>query len=457
MNHSPADFKESARINSADENLRRNVRRATSITLKKREEVVAEIPDWEELRQQGHNIRKHAIQKLDFYLEEFEKNLTANGAEVLWAKDSAEACQLVEGVLAQSSAKRIVKSKSMVTEEIGLNHYLESRGYESVETDLGEYIVQLAGETPSHITAPALHKSKEEIGKLFSEKLGVQYTSEPSQLTMHARGLLREKFLNAEAGISGANFLVAESGTVLIVENEGNAALTTSLPETHIVITGIEKVVPTLQDASILLKLLPRSATAQRMTSYVSFINGPKKQQDLDGPKRLVVILLDNGRSDIMSNPEMREALYCIRCGACMNVCPVYQTVGGHAYGSTYPGPIGAVLTPLLTSLPESKDLPFASSLCGACSDICPVKIDLHHLLLWHRAKAVQTHLTTFSERVVIRLWNIGMKNPGLYRFGSKMMRLIFRGKLKVPVWSAKRDLPDLPPKPFHELWETIK
>lgn len=456
MHHSPADFKEAARQNSSDENLRRNVRRATSITLQKREIVVAEIPDWEGLRQQGHDIRKHSIQKLDFYLEELEKNLMANGAEVMWAKDSTEACRIVEGILSETGAKRIVKSKSMVTEEIGLNHYLESRGYESVETDLGEYIVQLAGETPSHITAPALHKSKEEIGKLFSDKLGIPYTSEPSQLTAHARSLLREKFLKAEIGISGANFLVAESGTVLIVENEGNAALTTSLPDTHVVITGIEKVVPTLQDAGILLTLLPRSATAQRMTSYVSFINGPKKERDLDGPKRLVVILLDNGRSDIVSNPEMREALYCIRCGACMNVCPVYQTVGGHAYGSTYPGPIGAVLTPLLTSLPESKDLPFASSLCGACSDICPVKIDLHHLLLWHRAKAVETHLNAFSERMLIRLWIIGMKNPKLYRFGSKVMRLLFREKMSVPVWSDNRELPKLAPKAFHELWETM-
>ena len=455
MATTPAEFKEQARKNAGDARLKEIVRKATTHSLKKRAEVVAEVPDWEELRQSGHEIRREAVENLASYLEQFEQRCTANGVHVLWANDSAEACAHVERIVGETRSQHIVKSKSMVTEEIGLNEYLGHRGIESVETDLGEYIVQLAGETPSHITAPALHKSREDIGKLFAEKLGVPYTSDPSQLTAQARSLLREKFLGADVGISGANFLVAETGTVVIVENEGNACLTTALPKVHIVVTGIEKVVPRLADAATLLRLLPRSATGQRITSYISFITSPRKQSETDGPEQLFVILVDNKRSEVLAEPAMRESLYCIRCGACMNVCPVYQTVGGHAYGSTYPGPIGAVVTPLLTSLSESRSLPFASSLCGACSEICPVKIDLHHLLLQFRGEAVSRRLTPMTERIAIHLWRWAMKSSVAYALLSRLIRLVAPEKLNVPVWSVGREMAPLAPRTFHDIWKS--
>ena len=455
MENTPTQFKDHARESASDRHLRETVRKATTHSLQKRSAVVAEVPDWEELRQRGHDIRRQSIENLDVYLDRFEHQCLEHGIEVQWASTALEACEHVVRILVSTNSRHIVKSKSMVTEEIGLNRYLEQKGYETVETDLGEYIVQLAGETPSHITAPALHKSREDIGKLFSEKLNVPLTHDPSQLTKYARNILREKFLQADVGISGANFLTADTGTIVIVENEGNACLTTSLPKTHIVITGIEKVVPALQDAVTLLKLLPRSATGQVTTSYVSFINSPRKPGDADGPEKLIVILVDNRRSEILQNPEMRESLYCIRCGACMNVCPVYQTVGGHAYGSTYPGPIGSVVTPLMTSLQDAKALPFASTLCGACSEICPVKIDIHHLLLRLRFQTVEQHLNSLGESLVIRLWQIGMRNDRLYAFLSKLSRIMFRGKPTIPIWSREREAPKLAPKTFHELWKS--
>ncbi len=454
MKSTPAQFKEIARLNTANQHLRQVVRKATIHSLTKRAEVVAEIPDWESVRTRGHDIRKHAIEHLDKYLEQFEEQCRSRNIEVLWSRDAAEACEHVERIVRQTGGQGIVKSKSMVTEEIRLNAFLQRKGFDCVETDLGEYIVQLAGESPSHITAPALHKSKEDIARLFEDKLGVPYTSDPSQLTRYARANLRQKFLEADVGISGANFLVADSGTIVIVENEGNACITTSLPKTHIVITGIEKVVPSIEGATVLLNLLPKSATGQKITTYVNFITSPRQQDELDGPERLVVILLDNGRSDILRDTVMRESLFCIRCGACMNVCPVFQTVGGHAYGSTYPGPIGAVVTPLLTSLSSSKDLPFASSLCGACSEICPVKIDIHHLLLWLRAKAVREHLNSIGERVIISLWRFGMKHPSFYMLGSRLLRTLFKMPPAIPVWSNDRSSPSLAPKTFHELWK---
>ena len=451
----PLQFKELARRNAADEQLGRVIRKATSHSLNKRAEVVAEMPKWEEIRRRGHDIRRRSIGNLDMYLERFELRCHERGTELLWARDAGEACSQVIEILRQSNAKHIVKSKSMVTEEIELNHFLAENGFDVVETDLGEYIIQLAGEKPSHITAPAIHKSKEEIGSLFSEKLKIPYTSDPSELTRYARRLLRKKFIEADVGITGANFLVAESGTIVIVENEGNACLTTSIPRVHIVLAGIEKVTPTLGDAAVLLDLLPRSATGQRITSYVSFINGPRRQGEIHGPERVIVILLDNGRTGILRHPEKREVLYCIRCGACMNVCPVYQTVGGHAYGATYPGPIGSVLTPMLQGLESAKDLPFASSLCGACSEICPVKINIHHQLLYLRGLIVREGSPSVGERLLVQSWAMIMRSPFLYSIGSRVARLLLRSGAKIPGWSDNRDLTPVADQTFHDWWKT--
>ncbi len=464
IQESPAYFKENIRQICKDEILRQIVRKATLLTLSKRSEVVteyyAEGKDWEALRNQAHEIRKKTIDNLDTYLTELEGNFKKNGIEVKHARDPREACDFIVRILGEHNARLVVKSKSMVTEEIRLNDKLIEAGIEVVETDLGEYIIQLAGETPSHITAPAMHKSRDDIGRLFSEKLGVPFTNDPAELTEYSRRFLREKFLKADAGISGANFLVAETGTVVIVENEGNARLSTTLPKLHIVITGIEKVVPTLEETATLLKLLPVSATGQKATSYVSFINSPARGEKDARPEKIIVILLDNGRREIYRKQGVREALYCIKCGACMNVCPVYQTVSGHAYGSVYPGPIGSILTPFFTTLNESKDLAYGSSLCGACSEICPVKIDIHHMLLWIRSYAVRKKYTPFIERLIFKLWRMSMKNLFIFEFGRSLLKLIApllgsqETQLKIPIWSDNKDFPPLAEKSFHQLWK---
>jgi L-lactate dehydrogenase complex protein LldF len=457
---SPKYFKENVRSICNDERLRAVVKKATTHSLKQRQDVVDQVPEWEDIRQQAYKIRKKTIENLNGYLEQFKGRVKQNGGEIIHVKDSNEAQQAVVGILKSVDAKLVVKSKSMVTEEIQLNEAVLRNDIEVVETDLGEYIIQLADERPSHITAPALHKSREDIGLLFKEKLGFGYTNNPAELTGFARNILREKFLKADAGISGANFLIAESGTIVLVENEGNARLTTTLPKVHIVIAGIEKVVPTLYDASILLKLLARSATGQKMTSYVSFINSAKRLNEYDGPEKIYVILLDNGRRGIKKNITTREALYCIKCGACMNVCPVYQSVGGHAYGSVYPGPIGAILTPLVNSFREAKDLAYGSSLCGACSEICPVKINLHHTLLWLRSQSIEKGYSSWFQNVIFNGWRIAMQIPFLYSAGSKLIRFLqplFEedgGSVKIPVWSDKKKFPKFAEKPFHELWK---
>jgi len=455
LNYTPSKFKENALKALANENLRKNLTKAISHTLSKRAEVVSELPNWEELRQKAHDIKKHAIENLAYYLEMFETKATENGIKVLWAKDADEARTYVVEIAKKINAKLCVKSKSMVTEEIGLREFLETNGIETVETDLGEFIVQLADEMPSHITAPAMHKSRDEIGKLFTDKLGVDFTNEPEELTKIARKFLRKKFLNADLGISGANFLVAETGSIVIVENEGNAGLSTTLPKVHIAIAGIEKIIPRLIDLTVFFKILGRSATAQRFTSYVSIINAPRKNK-LDSPEEVYVILLDNGRSDLLRYEKLKQALYCIKCGACMLACPVYQRVGGHPYGSIYPGPIGSVITPAQLKLNNSYILPFASSLCGKCYEICPVKIEIHHLLLWLRHRAVESGFSPWIEKLIFKLWFIGMRSHKLYEFGSKLLRYIRKLgiKPKFKNWSNGRVFPELAPKSFKEIWK---
>jgi L-lactate dehydrogenase complex protein LldF len=463
MNLTPRLFKSYANRNINNPRLRKTFRFATHHALEKRFQLVREVPEWEALRDRAHEIKEDVIDHLDFYLEMLETNVIANGGKVFWARDGKEASDYIVKVARRIHAKTVVKSKSMTTEEMGLSRALEENRLEPVETDLGEYIIQLAHEWPSHITAPALHKSRAEVGELFAEKLGIPYTDVPEELCEAARRLLRSKFLEAELGISGVNFALADTGTVVIVENEGNARLSTTMPRVHIAVMGLEKVIPGFNDLPVFLRLLARSSTGQKQTSYVSLISAPRQPGELDGPEEFHLVILDNGRTEILKNPKMREALFCIRCGACLNTCPIYQRVGGHAYGSVYSGPIGAVITPLLQDVEVAKDLPYGSSLCGACSGICPVKIDIHHMLLWLRQQVVTNRHTPWQERLAMKLFVAGMSDSALYRLGSGALRLALRlggrqGRpLKVPGWTQSRDFPPLAERSFKTLWKELE
>lgn len=448
-------FKENARRAILNIDLRNKVKKATGTALAKRKQVVDEIPEWEELRNKGHEIRRTVIDNLEHYVSEFTAAAERNGNIVRHAKDHAEATGIIFDIIRRISCDTVVKAKSMITEELHLNSMLEENGIRVIETDLGEYIVQLAGETPSHITAPALHKSREDIARLFQDKLNIPYTDDPSELTEIARKQLRNEFLKARVGISGVNFACADTGTLAIIENEANARLCTVLPEVHIAVMSIEKIIPSLSDLELFLKLLPRSATGQRLTSYVSLINGPRSGHNPDGPRQLYVIILDGGRRELAKHPSWKEALYCIRCGACMNICPVYQSVGGHAYGSVYPGPIGSVITPALFNMKQAQDLPFASSLCGACTDICPVKIDLHHHLLWERREIIVRGYKPFSEKIAMIIWRWMMLSSARIEFGRRIGRYIqkiFGNRLPVPGWTPKRRFPILPKRSFRSI-----
>ena len=431
------------------------------------EEVSWEV--WEEWREQARRIKIHALDHLDYYLELLHERVTRAGGQVHFARDAAQANAIVAEIARSKGVKIATKSKSMVSEELDLNRTLEANGVEVYETDLGEYIIQLAEETPSHLVAPALHKTKEQVSELFHDKLGVPLTDDIEEMARVARETLREKFLAADLGISGANFLVAETGTLVIITNEGNGRLCTSAPRIHIGITGMEKVIPSLQDLAVFLRLLPRSATGQRLTSYVSMVTGPRRAEDEDGPEEFHLVLVDNGRSRLLSDPELREALYCIRCGACLNICPVYGKIGGHAYGWVYPGPIGAIVSPTLVGLDQAKDLPQASSLCGACREVCPVKINIPRMLLHLRHKLAESpgeseRAVTTAERQAARSYTWLMSNPSALAAAGKVGRLaqkpfVSDGKVsRVPLplvskWTAARDLPALPKQTFREIW----
>ena len=382
MNHVTSEtFDENAKAALADSQLRGALRNATSLFGQRRLAAATSLNNWEDLRTQARAIKDDVLLHLDQYLEKFVSNAESRGAQFHWARDAAEANSIICNLAKARGARTIVKSKSMTTEETHLNVALESTGIQVVETDLGEYIIQLAEETPSHIIVPAIHKTKGQIAELFTQELGIPPTDDVAKLTSTARETLRDKFAAADIGISGVNFGIAETGTILILENEGNIRLTTSLPRVHIAVMGIEKVLPRFADLDIFLKLLPRSGTGQRLTTYQSFITGTKTDPDSEGPEELHVVMLDNGRSRMLAHPVTRQSLACIRCGACLNACPVYQQIGGHAYGSVYPGPIGAVITPQLMGLEKTKQLPYASSLCGACREVCPVKLTFPVLL----------------------------------------------------------------------------
>lgn len=403
-------------------------------------------------REQAKNVKWRAIETLDQQLEEFELQITKRGATVIWAETAEDALEEIGKICDAKQCRTVVKSKSMVTEEIHLNHYLEKRGIESIETDLGEYIQQIDGEPPYHIVTPAMHKSKEDVARLFADKLGTAPNLSPEQLTLVARQKLREKYTAAEIGITGANFIIADSGAIAVTENEGNARLSTAWPKTHIVIVGIEKVIPSLTDLGLFWPLLATYGTGQKVTVYNTIISGPRQPGEVDGPEEMYVILLDNGRTNLLGSAT-REALYCIRCGACLNACPVYKNIGGHSYDTTYSGPIGKVITPHLRGMNEYKHLSYASSLCGNCTEVCPVRINLHELLLENRYEAVTEGDSTFAERIAWKAWKKASLNRNLMNMGNGKLKnwvvnKVFKG------WTTHRSELHFSQKTFNELWK---
>ena len=404
-------------------------------------------------REKAKNQKWKAIEKLDTYLENFEIAITKRGAKVIWAEDAQQALDAIGKICAEKNCKTLVKSKSMVTEEIHLNAYLEKNGIESVETDLGEYIQQLDGEPPYHIVTPAMHKSKEDVAKLFAEKLGTDPNLNPEQLTLVAREKLREKYASAEVGVTGANFIIADIGAIAVTENEGNARLSCSMPKTHIVITGIEKMIPTLNDLALFWPLLATFGTGQRVTVYNTIITGPRQPGEVDGPEEMYVILLDNGRTNILADAKQRESLYCIRCGACLNACPVYKNIGGHTYETAYSGPIGSVITPHLKPLGEWKHLSYASSLCGNCTEVCAVKINLHELLLENRHEAVEEGHSVFAERVAWKMWKQAMLRRSLMNVANGNIKSWVLNNIG-KAWTQHRSKLEFPKKSFNEQWK---
>lgn len=404
-------------------------------------------------RERAKNVKWRALETLDQQLEEFELQFTRRGGKVIWAETAQQACDEILKICEARNCKTLVKSKSMVTEEIHLNAFLEKNNIESVETDLGEYIQQLDGEAPYHIVTPAMHKSKEDVAKLFAEKLGTDPKATPEQLTLVARKILREKYVQAEVGVTGANFILADVGGIAVTENEGNARLSCAFPKTHIVIVGIEKVLPSMHDLGLFWPLLATYGTGQQVTVYNSIVLGPKQHGETDGPEEMVVILLDNGRTNVLKNPLTRESLYCIRCGACLNACPVYKNIGGHSYGATYSGPIGKVITPHLNDLDEYKHLSYASSLCGNCTEVCPVRINLHELLLENRHEAVDQGFSSFGERMAWKIWKRASLSRKMMNMGNSKIKNWVVNRF-VKDWTKHRGPMNFPEKSFNQLWQ---
>jgi L-lactate dehydrogenase complex protein LldF len=456
-------FKERAHVKLHDERLQSNLKKMQGKFVAKRRDSLHELDDFEATRNAGKAIRNRALENLDVWLETFERNATARGATVLWAETPADVNALVLEIAAKHAVKKIIKSKSMVSEESALDHAIEGAGLKVVETDLGEYILQINNyEPPSHIIGPALHKSKEEVAELFHKAHGTPVKTGIDELCLEARGMLRQHYLTADMGISGGNFFVAETGSAVIVTNEGNATLTTTLPKVHVAISGIEKIVPTLEDVATLMRLLARSSTGQSISNYVDVVTGRKGAGEFNGAEHMYFILVDSGRTSVLAS-EVREALRCIRCGACMNHCPVYQNVGGHSYGWVYPGPIGSILTPMYVGLDKAQDLPAASTLCNQCGVVCPVKIPLPDLQRKLREKAFATGLRPWSERAGLAMWSWFAQRPTLYAFGTKLgvrMMKSWGGRdgmiHKLPLaggWTEERDFPAPAGRTFRELY----
>lgn len=409
----------------------------------------------ENAKRRAHLIKWKVMENLDKLLPEFEANFVRKGGKVIWANDAQEARDEIWKIIEKVGARTVVKSKSMTTEEIELNAFLEKKGIRTVETDLGEYIVQLLGQKPYHIVTPAMHLSLQDIAALFHEHFGTPADASAQQLTLKARELLREQFLTADIGITGGNFLIADTGSVAITENEGNARLSTTFPKIHIAIVGIEKIIPSLTDLDLFWPMLATHGTGQRMTVYNTVIGGPRREEEPDGPEEMYVVLLDNGRSDLLAQKEQRQGLYCIRCGACLNGCPIYKNIGGHAYDTTYSGPIGSLITPHLRGMAEFKHLSYASSLCGKCSEVCPVRIDIHRMLLLNRRDAVANGITTRTEKIMWKGFTLAMTRRRLVdffdgRLKNLLLRLFFKRS-----WGKRRTLPRIAKKSFSETWKS--
>ncbi|MBL8482029.1 MAG: iron-sulfur cluster-binding protein [Rhodocyclaceae bacterium] len=462
-----ADFKERARGALDDDKLRKSFRGAMDFLQAKRRNQFSDEHERESLRDLGSAIRKYALARLPDLLEELESKLTRNGIQVHWAENAEEANAIVLDIMRRNQARRMIKGKSMASEEIELNHYLAEHGMECIESDMGEYIVQLAGEKPSHIVMPAIHKNKADVAKLFEENIpDTPYTEDVDELIQTGRRALRRHFMEADVGLSGVNFAVAETGTLWLIENEGNGRLSTTVPPVHVAIMGMEKVVAKLEHVVPLVSLLTRSATGQAVTTYFNLISSPRRSGELDGPREVHLVLLDNGRSQAYADEQLRSTLQCIRCGACMNHCPVYGRIGGHAYGTTYPGPIGKILSPHLLGLDEAGDLPFASTLCGACSEVCPVRIPIPDLLIRLRNEAKRNPNETVAtplrgqgakhsaaERVVWQFWSGAFKSPKAWkalRWGATRLRAFTPGaqagwtQHRTPLKPASRSLHDM-------------
>jgi L-lactate dehydrogenase complex protein LldF len=466
-------FEESAKESLDDAQLRRNLGKATQTIRRKRTVAVEEMPDWEELREAGRALKERILRHLDEYLLQLEESVTRAGGKVHWARDADEANRVVAGIAKEHGAEEIVKVKSIATDETKLNEHLEGEGIRAFETDLAELIIQLAGETSSHILVPAIHKNRAEIRELFLKKLGARDLSdEPSDLAEVARLYLREKFLKAKVGVSGANFAVAETGTVCVVESEGNGRMCTTLPPVLVTLMGIEKVIPAWRDFEVFMQLLPRSSTAERMNPYTSFWTGVSGEAG-DGPEEFHLVLLDNGRTDVLADEIGRQTLNCIRCSACLNVCPVYERTGGHAYNSVYPGPIGAILTPQLVGIgePGPDSLPYASSLCGACYEVCPVKINIPEVLIHLRGRVVRNRQDRDGLRQKLDPENVAMKSMSnvfadreRFEKAQRLARLgqwpLARGGTigrlpgRLAGWTAVRDLKPIPEQTFREWWK---
>jgi L-lactate dehydrogenase complex protein LldF len=458
------DFHQLSIKAAGDERLKTAINNAVLRQYTARQLRLLDLPDADKLRTLAGQIKQHTLDNLDYYLVQLKQSVERNGGRVHFARTDEEAKRIIFDIIDRGGCKRAIKSKSMVSEEIELAHALEAHGVDVVETDLGEFIVQIAHDKPSHLVAPIVHKDRASIARLFSEYFGTPYNDDASAMTAQARLYLRDKFRNADFGMTGGNFVVAETGQVCVVENEGNARQSVTTPRVLVSLVGIEKLVPRLADLAVMLKLLARSATGQPFTVYTNLFGGPRKPGEKDGPEEFHIVFLDNGRSEILAS-EYRETLRCIRCGACLNACPVYRKIGGHAYGSVYPGPIGALITPLFQGLGNFKDLPQASSLCGACYEACPVKINIPQHLINMRRDIVSQHLNGAMERVVYRLWAWALKSPFLYRTIGGLQKWDLRRRARknggwvtqmpsvAAGWTQVRDMPAPAKKTFHQLW----
>ncbi|MBK0380285.1 LutB/LldF family L-lactate oxidation iron-sulfur protein [Mucilaginibacter segetis] len=408
----------------------------------------------DQAKKKGHAIKWKVMENLDKFLPEFESNFQKNGGKVIWANDVAEAQREILNIITRANAKTVIKSKSMATEEIHLNEFLNSHQIESLESDLGEYIVQLLGQKPYHIVTPAMHLSKEDIAKLFHERFGTAVDATPEQLTLKARELLREKYLKADIGITGANFIIADTGSIAISENEGNARLTTTFPKIQISIVGIEKMIPSITDLDLFWPMLSTHGTGQNLTVYNTILSGPRQTNESDGPEEMYVILLDNGRTNLLAQKDQRQGLYCIRCGACLNVCPIYKNIGGHTYDTTYSGPIGSIITPHMRGMDKFKHLSYASSLCGRCTEVCPVKIDIHKMLLLNRRDSVTEGLNAKKEKWGWALWKKGMLKRKLTDFFSGKAKNFFLKTFFKKTWGRLREMPPVAEKSFSAQWQ---